>query len=65
MNPLLREIILVFVIIVFSNVIVDIRKEQKAYLVNPIRFFSSAIILSVIGGYVINWIHRNSKVKED
>jgi len=53
-----------FIVVVISNLIVDIGEEEKTYLTKPIRFFSGAILVSVIGGYGMNWINNYSKRKQ-
>ncbi|MFT4535641.1 MAG: glycerol uptake facilitator-like aquaporin [Saprospiraceae bacterium] len=55
MNNLLKEIMVLFIIIVFSNVLVSFA-GCKDVLANPIRFFGAAIVISIIGGFVTKWI---------
>lgn len=58
MKNYFKEVIVLFLIVVFSNVLVEIGEEEKNYMVRPLRFFGAAIVLSLIGGYVINWINN-------
>ena len=64
MNNLLKEIIILFFIVVFSNVLVELGEEEKNFMVKPIRFFGTALIVSIAGGFIINWLKNRTKEKE-
>tara|TARA_R110000737_G_scaffold303303_1_gene310487 strand:+ start:987 stop:1187 length:201 start_codon:yes stop_codon:yes gene_type:complete len=59
MNNLLKEITILFIIIVFSNVLVTF-VGCKDVMANPIRFFGVAIVISIIGGFVTKWIKNRT-----
>ena len=61
MNNLLKEILTLFVVVVLSNVLVELGEEEKKFLVKPVRFFGGAIILSIIGGFFMNWMKNRKK----
>ena len=65
MSSLIKEIITLFIIIIFSNVIVELGEDEKIFMVKPFRFFGTALILSIIGGFIINRIHNSIKEKKD
>jgi Cu/Ag efflux pump CusA len=64
MNRLLKEIVFMFLLIVFSNMITEIGEEQKVYLTKPLKFFGGAFVLSIIGGYLsyrINTLFKSNR----
>ena len=64
MNKLVREILILFVIIVFANMMSEIGEEQKIYLTKPLKFFGGAFISSIIGGFImykINTLFKNNR----
>ncbi len=64
MNNLLKEIVRLFFVVVFSNVIVELGEEEKNFMVKPIRFFGTAVIISIIGGLITNWFTNRTKEKK-
>lgn len=65
MNNLLKEIIMLFVTIVLSNVLVEFAAEEKGnFLTEPFKFFGIAFILSIIGGFILNWMKNRTETKE-
>lgn len=64
MSSLIKEIITLFIIIIFSNVIVELGEEEKNFMVKPFRFFGTALMLSFIGGFIINRVKSRKKEKK-
>jgi hypothetical protein len=52
MKKIIKEILILFIIIVLTNMLIEIGDEQKSYLTKPLRFFGSAVVISIIAGYV-------------
>ncbi len=63
MSNLIKEIISIFVIIVIVNVIIEFGVEEKSFFAKQIRFFGVAIIMSIIGGLILNWWKSSPKEK--
>lgn len=63
MNRLLKNILWMFVLIVFSNVLLGITEVEPNYLIEPIRFLGISLILSLIGGYVWFQVEKRSNKK--
>lgn len=64
MNRLLKEIVFIFLLIVFSNMITEIGEEQKVNLTKPLKFFGGTFVLSIIAGYLsykINTLFKNNR----
>jgi len=66
MKALLKEILFIFCIVVFANIIVDLGEEEQRFLVKPVKFFGLAVLLSTVGGLLMYWIkNRKSETKND
>lgn len=63
MNRLLKNILWMFLLIVFSNVLLGITEAEPNYLIEPIRFLGISLILSLIGGYVWFQVEKRSNKK--
>lgn len=63
MKKIGKEILWLFGITVFSNVIVEVGEEEKNYMTNPIRFFGVSIVMSIIGGYL--WVKIRERLSEN
>lgn len=56
MNKIVKEIILLFIVVVFANMVVEFGEEEKSYLTNPVKFFGVALGVSIIGGFINHWV---------
>ncbi|GEM_PF-1188691 len=65
MNNLIKEIISTFVIIVFVSFIMELGNEEKKFIVEPIKFFGTALIMSILGGFIIHQVKMGSKEKRE
>ena len=63
MNGLMKNILWMFVLIVFSNVILQIGEGEQYYLKRPFRFMGISLILSLIGGYIWFQIEKRTNQK--
>lgn len=61
MNSVIREIIVMFLIIVATNILLEIGEAEKSYLTRPIRFWGGSVIISIVGGYFINKVNKYAK----
>lgn len=64
MRNLIKEIISIFVIIVIVHLILELGEEQKSFFDKQVRFFGVAIIMSIIGGFLVSWWKSNSTEKK-
>ena len=64
MKDLIKEIMLVFFIIIFSNALVDFGLGEKELQImnNPIKTIGITLIVSIVIGCMINWIKNNSRI---
>jgi hypothetical protein len=51
-KKLFGEILQIFIIVVVSNMLVDIADNQKKFLPDPVKFFGLALAMSIVGGIV-------------
>ena len=69
MNNVRKEILRLFLLVVSVNLVVEWGVEGSHFAIRPIRFFGGAVIVSIIGGYLIHWVKtvgaENSKEVED
>lgn len=64
MNRTIKDIIFLFVIIIFSNSIGELMTDSDLSLLkNPFKFLGIAVLLSIIGGIILNWVKKYSKNK--
>ncbi len=63
MNRLMKNILWMFVLIVFCNVILQVEEEEQYYMTRPFKFIGISLILSLIGGYVWFQIEKRT-IKE-
>ena len=64
MSSLLKEIIAMFFIIIFSNTLVDLGSGEKELkiMINPIKTIGITLIISILGGYILNWVNINAGI---
>ncbi len=65
MHPILKESLFVFVIVVVSNIIVDLDGEEQRFLSNPIRFFGLSLLLSFVAGLLVHAVKKRSRRADD
>jgi len=53
MKRLIVQIVRVFLIVVFSNLIVDWADRDGQFLEEPLKFFGVAVVMSIIGGFLL------------
>ena len=64
MNKILQEIIFLFVVIIFSNILVDYAlggDQPLIFMDKPFLFFGISIIMSIIGGSFIYWVKNRQR----
>lgn len=61
MRSLIIQIVSVFLIIVFSNLIVDWADQDGQFLEEPLKFFGVAIVMSIVGGVLLDRINKRTK----
>jgi len=65
MKKLIRKNIIIFVLIGALNLLLQIGKEEKSYILRPVRFFGNALVISIFAGYAVNWVYDISIRKKD
>lgn len=63
MKGLLKNIVWLFLIIIFSNSILDLGEEQPSYFAEPVRSIGITLVLSIVGGYCWWWVEKRTNSK--
>jgi hypothetical protein len=64
MKQIIKEILLLFILVIFSNIIVEFIAEGTILIKNPIKFFGVALGVSIIGGFITHWVKSKQNTPE-